>query len=195
MSAHDANPAEFDTPLGGTAKVPTVAELFRGFLMLGLMGFGGVLPLSRRMIVEDRRWLTATEFTELLGLCQFIPGGNILNVAVAIGLNFRGVPGAFATLFGLLAAPTAIVIVLGTIYTRFQHDPHVVHMFAGLAAAAAGLLVSMATKLARPLWGKPIAMGFAAICFAAIAFFHLPLLLTMAVLAPLSILATWRTGT
>src|SRR5262249_52889451 len=123
-----------DLPSGimtdSAAHRPTLLELFRGFLMLGLMGFGGVLPLSRHMLVEQRRWLTAREFTDLLGLCQFLPGGNIINVSVAVGMQFRGVPGAFATLLGLIAAPTAIVIVLGSIYARFQSNPHVVHMFA-----------------------------------------------------------------
>ncbi len=176
------------------AKAPTVGELFRGFLVLGLTGFGGVLPLARHMIVEQRRWLSAAEFTELLGLCQFLPGGNIINVAAAIGMNFRGVTGAVAALVGLIAAPTAIVIALGAIYARFQSDPHVVHMFAGLAAAAAGLLVAMAVKIALPMRRRPIAIGIAAICLVAIAVVHWPLVPTMLVLAPLSILLARRMG-
>lgn len=169
---------------------PGLFELFRSFLMLGLMGFGGVLPLARHMIVAQRGWLSPKEFTELLGLCQFMPGGNIINVAVALGMHFRGAPGALATLFGLLAAPTAIVILLGSIYARFQSDPHVAHMFAGLAAAAAGVLAAMAIKIALPLRRRPVALGFAAASCAAVALFHLPLVPTVLVLAPLSIIAT-----
>lgn len=176
------------------AVAPGVGQLFRGFLMLGLTGFGGVLPLARHMIVEERRWLSAEEFTELLGLCQFLPGGNIINVAVALGLHFRGIPGALAALFGLIAAPTAIVIVLGAIYARFQSDPHVVHMFAGLAAAAAGLLVAMAVKMALPLRRRPVAVILAVACYVAVAVFQFPLLPTMLVLAPLSIVVTRKTG-
>ena len=175
-------------------EAPSVGQLFRGFLTLGLTGFGGVLPLARHMIVDERRWLTGKEFTELLGLCQFLPGGNIINVAVALGLHFRGIPGALATLFGLIAAPTAIVIALGAIYARFQSDPHVVHMFAGLATAAAGLLVAMAVRMALPLWRRPVAVFFAVVCYVAVALFQLPLLLTMLVLAPISILVTRKTG-
>jgi chromate transporter len=177
-----------------TAAAPTVGELFRGFLLLGLTGFGGVLPLARDMLVERRRWLSGSEFTELLGLCQFLPGGNIINVATAVGMNFRGVPGAFAALIGLIAAPTAIVIALGAIYARFQSDPHVVHMFGGLAAAAAGLLVSLAIKIALPLRRRPIAIGIAVICLIAIAFLQWPLVPIMLVLAPISIVLTKRMG-
>jgi chromate transporter len=177
-----------------TASAPTVGELFRGFLLLGLTGFGGVLPLAHHMIVEQRRWLNGQEFTELLGLCQFLPGGNIINLAAAIGMNFRGIAGALAALVGLIAAPTAIVITLGVIYARFQSDPHVVHMFAGLAAAAAGLLVSVAIKIALPLRRRPIAIVIAVICLVAIAVLQWPLVPTMLVLAPISIVLTRRIG-
>lgn len=175
-------------------KAPTTGELFTGFLMLGLTGFGGVLPLARHMAVEQRRWLTGAEFSELLSLCQFLPGGNIINLSVAIGLKFRGLPGAVAAIFGLIAAPTAIVIALGFIFARYRHEPQVVHMFAGLAAAAAGLLIAMAVKLAWPLRRKPLAIAIGLAIFVAIAGLHLPLVPTMLVIAPISIFLTMRPG-
>jgi chromate transporter len=173
---------------------PSLAALFTGFLGLGLMGFGGVLPLTRRMLVDQRRWLTPTEFAEVLGLCQFLPGGNVINLSVAIGLEFGGIAGAFAALLGLLAAPTAIVIALGAVYARYQNDPALQHLFAGLAAAAAGLLIATAMKMAWPLVRKPLPLAIAAACFGAIAILRLPLLWTMLGLAALSILLRWRTG-
>ncbi len=174
------------------ATRPSLAALFTGFLTLGLMGFGGVLPLTRRMLVEERRWLTAPEFTELLSLCQFLPGGNVINLSVAIGLEFAGITGAFAALSGLLAAPTAIVIALGAVYARYQGDPALQHVFAGLAAAAAGLMIATAAKMARPLLNRPAPLLIAVACFGAIAILRLPLLWTMLVLAALSILLRWR---
>jgi len=170
---------------------PSTRELFVGFLFLGLIGFGGVLPLARRMIVEERRWLAGDEFAELLGLCQFLPGGNIINLSVAIGLQFRGMAGACAALLGLIAAPSAIVIGLGVIYQRFN-DSAIQHMFGGLAAAAAGLLVATALKMAMPIRRKPLAIAIALLFFMAIAVLRLPLLPTMLVLVPLSIFVTWR---
>ncbi len=92
----------------------------------------------------------------------------------------------------MIVAPTAIVIGLGVIYDQFNSDPRIQHMFAGLAAAAAGLLISMAVKIVLPLRRRPVALVIAAICFAAIAVAGLPLLLTMLVLAPLSVIAIWK---
>lgn len=179
-------------PVTDGQNAPTVRELFTGFLYLGMMGFGGVLPLAHNMLVEQRRWLTAKEFTDLLGLCQFLPGGNIVNMAVAIGMKFRGVAGAVAAIVGLIAVPTFVVIALGTIYDRYQDDPHVRHVFTGLAAAAAGLLLSTAAKIAWPLRSRPLGIAIAAVAVLAIAVLRLPLFAVLLTLAPLSILAAWR---
>jgi chromate transporter len=190
------NPPALTEPPGDarpTGELPSVGDLFRCFLMLGLTGFGGVLPMTRRMLVERRRWLGESEFAELLGLCQFLPGGNIINLSVAVGLHFRGARGAIAAMVGLIAAPSAIVIGLGIIYARFD-NPYIEHLVAGLAAGAAGLLIGTAGKMARQLRGKPLAIGVAAAFFVAVALLRLPLLPTMAVLAPISVLIAWRAG-
>lgn len=108
--------------------VPSCTELFLGFLTLGLIGFGGVLPLARKVIVEQRHWLSPEKFTELLGLCQFLPGGNIINLSVAIGMEFRGVRGAVSSLIGLIFAPTVIVVLLHYVYEQFQDNLMVKHL-------------------------------------------------------------------
>ncbi|WP_233870748.1 chromate transporter [Paraburkholderia adhaesiva] len=166
---------------------PTVRELFLGFLGLGFTSFGGALPLARRAIVEQRRWLSAAEFTDLLGLCQFLPGGNVINLSVAIGMRFHGWRGALAGLLGLIAGPSLVVIALGVAYERTQNDPHVQHLFVGLAAAAAGLLIAMAVKIVLPLRHDPAAAFIALIGFIAIAIVRTPLLPTMLVLTPIGI--------
>ncbi|PHK94204.1 chromate transporter [Pseudoroseomonas rhizosphaerae] len=176
------------------ASPPSCRALFLGFLALGLMGFGGVLPMARRMLVEDRRWLPAEAFTELLGLCQFLPGGNVINLSVAVGMEFRGVAGAVSALLGLVLGPTAIVIGLGAVYDRFRDDPMLQHMFAGLAAAAAGLLVATALKMLAPLRRNARGLLVVAATLLAIGVARWPLLPCMLVLAPLSILLCGRRG-
>ncbi|MBP1316574.1 chromate transporter [Herbaspirillum sp. 1173] len=174
--------------------IPTTRELFLGFLGLGMTAFGGALPLAHRMIVERRKWLTDPEFVELLGLCQFLPGGNIINLSVALGMKFRGWKGAVAGITGLIAVPSMVVILLGMIYQHFQHDPNVKHLFAGLAAAAAGLLIQMAVKIALPLRKNLVLAAVAVICFIAIAFLRIPLLWVMLVMTPISVVLTARYG-
>jgi chromate transporter len=167
---------------------PSVGEIFLGFLHLGLIGFGGVLPLAHHMMVEQRRWLTQAEFTDLLGLCQFLPGGNIINMSAAVGMRFRGMPGAIAGITGLIAMPTLIVLALAVIYGSYQDNPYVTHVVGGLAAAAAGLLCAVAIKMLLPLRRRMLSLAVVAACFVAIAVLRLPLLPVMLTLAPLSVL-------
>ena len=173
---------------------PTLTDLFRGFFGIGIVGFGGVLPWARRMIVEQRGWLSSAEFLDLLALCQFLPGPNIVNLTVALGSRYRGVPGALAGLAGLLAAPVAIVLTLGGVYQRYGGLPVVRHGFAGLAAAASGLVVALACRIAWPLRARPLGVAVAVAAFIALAVARLPMLPTMAVLAPISILLHRRAG-
>ena len=179
-----------DTP--SNPSPPTLAALFGGFLSLGLTAFGGVLPLAHRTIVERRRWLSADEFTELLGLCQFLPGGNIINLSVAVGMRFHGVLGALAALLGLIVGPSLVVIGLGVLYEHTRDDPRIRHLFAGLAAAGAGLLIAMAVKIALPLRGRPAAIAVAALGCILIAILRIPLLPAMLVLTSLSLLIAYR---
>ncbi|HEY4317040.1 MAG TPA: chromate transporter [Herbaspirillum sp.] len=167
--------------------VPTSKDLFLGFLGLGMIAFGGALPLAHRMLVERKRWLDNKEFVEILGLCQFLPGGNIINVSVAIGMRFRGVRGALAAIGGLIAIPSVIIVLLGILYEHYQNDPHVRHLFAGLAAAAAGILVSMALKIVLPLRKNLTMAAIALVCCIAIAILRLPLLWIMLTATPISI--------
>ena len=140
------------------------------------------------MVVEQRRWLTAGEFTDLLGLCQFLPGPNIVNFAVALGSRFRGAPGAVAAVAGLISLPMVAVVALGSLYAAFSDHPVVARAAAGLAAAASGLVVATALKIASPLRGKPMGIAIALVVMLAIAWGHVPLLPAMLVLAPTSIL-------
>ncbi len=167
---------------------PSVGEIFWGFLSIGIIGFGGVLPWARRMVVEQRRWLTPVEFIDLLSLCQFLPGPNIVNFSVALGSRFRGPLGAVAAVVGLISLPMVVVVTLGSLYAGYSDQPVVARAAAGLAAAASGLVVATALKIASPLRDKPMAIAIALVVMVAIAWLHLPLVPTMLVLAPASIL-------
>src|SRR5258706_10391059 len=112
----------------------TLTALFLGFLQVALSGFGGVLAQARRMVVEERRWLSEQDFTAMLGLCQFLPGGNIVNLSIQVGARFRGPLGSIVACAGLMLAPIAIVLVLGTLYARFGDTPVVRGAVAGIAA-------------------------------------------------------------
>jgi chromate transporter len=172
---------------------PSLVALFVAFLTVSLSGFGGVLPWARRMIVEQRRWMTAAEFNDAFALCNFLPGPNIVNFSVVFGSRFRGSAGALVALTGLLGPPVVIVLVLGTLYAHFGNAAYVRGFLAGVAPAAAGLLIATALKMAEPMLHRaagpaPVIVG---VVIVAIGVMRWPLLWVLLVLLPLSIGLAW----
>jgi chromate transporter len=180
-----------DVPL-----VPPVSrrDLFVCFLLMGVVSFGGVLPWAHRMLVEQRRWLTSAEFTEMLSLGQMLPGPNVVNVSIMVGNRFQGVTGAVLAISGLLLAPLAIILVLALFYSEFGQLPAVQRAFAATAAATAGLVVAMGIKMAAKQPRKWHVVFVTAAAFVASGVFGLPLLGVLAALAPLGVLLAWRCG-
>jgi chromate transporter len=175
------------------SRPPGLAELLLAFSGASISGFGGVLPFARRMVVEERRWMTAEEFNDAFALCQFLPGPNIVNFAVVFGARFGGARGAALALAGVLGPPMGVVMILGALYARFGEVAALQRTLAGLAAAAAGLIVAVSAKMAAPVfrsWRDPAPFVTLAI-FAAIGLARLPLPLVLAAAVPASIAVAW----
>lgn len=172
---------------------PSLAELFVAFAKTALSGFGGVLAWARRTLVQDKKWMTAEEFNDLLALCQFLPGPNIVNLSAVYGARVRGLAGALACLAGLLGPPVVLMMLIGALYTRYSALPQIRGVLAGLAAAAAGLVIATAVQMAEPMMRRRLGPEHlvAAVAFVAIGVLRLPLIPALAVLVPVSIAMAW----
>jgi chromate transporter len=174
---------------------PDLRALFLGFSSVGLSGFGGVLPFARRMLVEERRWMTAEEFNAQLGLCQFLPGPNVINLAVVVGKRYQGALGAIVAPVGLLAGPLAIVLLLALLYDAYGSLPLAQGMLRGIAAVGCGLLFAMAWRMGAAIREKRYYLPFAVMVVAAIAWLRWPMPIVMlAGLAASGMVAYWRLG-
>jgi chromate transporter len=189
-------PTEPNAPSASAAAAPrpSIMDLFLAFAAVSISSFGGVLAWARRMLVENKRWMTAEEFNDLLALCQFLPGPNIVNLCAVFGVRVRGVPGALACLIGLLGPSVVLMIAAGTLYRRFGALPNLHGVLSGVAAAAAGMIIATAVKLAEPLLrfhlGPEHAVALAT--FAAVGLLRLSLPLVLLVMVPASIGFAWR---
>lgn len=145
------------------ARAPaSCGDLFRVFNRLALQGFGGVLPIAHRELVEREAWLSDQQFVELLALCQVLPGPNVINLSLIVGDRHFGWRGAVAATAGLLLLPLAIALALAVAYQRFAAEPLVNGALRGMGAVAAGLVIGTAVKLGRTLQGNPL--GLPAAC-------------------------------
>ena len=182
-----------DSAVPPAAIRPSLAELFRAFVMISLSGFGGALPWARRMIVEKRAWMTAQEFNEAFALAQFLPGPNVINFSVVFGSRIGGAAGAAVALAGLLGPPLVIVTVLAVLYAHYGDQAMLGRVLSGIASAASGLLMAVVAKMAAPLFSRRWDFGppIAILAFVGIALMQWPLPYVFAVLAPVSVALAW----
>ncbi len=140
-----------------TKRVPrSPLDLFLTFSILALQGFGGVLAVAQRELVDRKGWLTREEFVEAYSLAQLLPGPNVVNLSLMLGDRFFGWRGALAALTGMVLGPLLIVIALAAGYNQFADHPQVAGALRGMGAVAAGLMIAMSFKLVGALRANPM---------------------------------------
>ena len=175
----------------------SLTDLFLSFTWLALQGFGGVLAVVQRELVEKKRWLTREEFIEDWAVAQIMPGPNVVNLSLMIGARHFGLKGALTALAGMLTMPLLLVLVLAVVYGQFSANPQVAGALRGMGAVAAGLIAATALKLAMGLksnvLGQRWCMALGVLCFAAIALLRWPLVVVLLGLGSLACcVAFWR---
>jgi chromate transporter len=176
--------------IGSPADRVALSKVFASFLKVSMSGFGGGLVWARRIVVEQRRWMSEQEFAETLTLCQLMPGPNIVGMAVCVGAKLRGAIGAITAVAGFILVPWTVGLSAGTLILQHAQLAVLQNVLGGVSAAAAGLLIATGIRLLRPHRARPMALFFAGLAFAGMAFVKLPLLIVLLGLAPLSIAAT-----
>lgn len=134
---------------GGTAvrHPATLAQLFWAFSTLALQGFGGVLAIVQRELVEKKRWLTREQFMDDWAVAQVLPGPNVINLSMMIGDRYFGLRGALVALAGMVVLPLLIVLVLVVLFVGLAEHPQVQGALRGMSAVAAGLIAATGLKL------------------------------------------------
>ena len=179
-------------PDGLAAAPGSVREIFTTFARIGLSGFGGVLFWMRRVLIQEKHWVTDEEMLEGLAIGQILPGPNVYNLSFMIGYRWFGLRGAFAAVGGLLAAPLVILVSLGLLYRAFSDVLVLQHALRGMAAVAAGLLLASAVGMAATLPRRLVPWLFMLLAFAGVGVMRWPLLYVMAALSPFAVFLAWR---
>ncbi|MES2400798.1 MAG: chromate transporter [Pseudomonadota bacterium] len=174
----------------------SLTDLFVSFTMLALQGFGGVLAVVQRELVEKKRWMTREEFVEDWAVAQIMPGPNVINLAIMIGSRYFGLPGALAALAGMLAVPLVLVLLLGIFYAHVAGHPGAAGALRGMGAVAAGLIAATGLKLFTALktnvLGMRLCIAFGIACFVAIALLRWPLMYVLLGLGSVACVMAWR---
>jgi len=162
------------------ARPESLSDLFWSFSLLALQGFGGVLAVVQRELVEKKRWLTLDEFVEDWAVAQIMPGPNVVNLSLMIGGRHFGIRGALVALAGMLTFPMVIVLLLAMLFAGISDEPAARGALRGLGAVAAGLIAATGLKMLPALrkntMGPTACTIIAVLTFAAIAVARVPLL-------------------
>jgi len=154
-------------------------DLFVSFTLLALQGFGGVLAVVQRELVEKKRWMTREQFVEDWAVAQIMPGPNVVNLSLMIGGRYFGLAGALAGLAGMLTAPLCVVLILAVAFGGVSDQAWAQGALRGMGAVSAGLIAAVGLKLISALrfnpMGMPVCLALAAASFVGVGVMRWPL--------------------
>ena len=178
------------------SRPSSLLDLFLSFTVLALQGFGGVLAVVQRELVERKRWLTPEEFIEDWAVAQIMPGPNVVNLSLMIGDRYFGLRGAMTALAGMLCVPLLVVLALALLYSHYGNYPGVAGALRGMAAVAAGMIAATGLKLGSALKKHPLPLCLtwlsAVLCVGSTLLLGLPLAYTLLGLGGLGYTLTWQ---
>ena len=122
------------------------------FLYISGVTLGGgmaMLPVMQREFVEKRNWLTEKEMIDIVAVMQSLPGIIAVNMSVLIGYRICGIAGAIAAAFSAVAVPFLVIVLLATGHSMLSASPILDHIFLGVRAGVAALILLSAIKLAK----------------------------------------------
>ncbi len=172
------------------------SDLFWSFSWLALQGFGGVLAVVQRELVEKKQWLTREEFVEDWAVAQILPGPNVVNLSLMLGDRYYGTSGALLAMAGMLFFPLLIVLAMVVLYSGVSGLPQMQGALRGMGAVTAGLITATGLKLLPALQRSPLGVQrswiFVALTFAAIALLRIPLVWVLLGLGGLACVLAYR---
>ncbi len=180
----------------GRSRPLSLSQLFWAFTWLSLQGFGGVLSVVQRELVDKRRWLTREEFVEEWAVAQVLPGANVVNLSLMVGDRYFGWRGGLVALAGLLTFPLVIVMTLALLFAGVSDNPQMQGAMRGMSAVAAGMIAAAGLRLVPSLKKNvlpaPVKYALIALTFVAIALLRIRLIWVLLGLGGLAGLWAYR---
>lgn len=143
----------------------SLKTLFFSFFKIGLFTFGGgyaMLPMLKKELVEEKKWVEEEELLDYFAIGQLTPGVIAVNTATFIGYKKRGIIGGIVATLGVVCPSLIIIMCIAAFLRNFSHIIWVQNAFAGIRIIVLALII-------KSLWGmmkKGIKDVFTAIVFA-----------------------------
>ena len=140
-------------------------QLFFSFLQVGMFSFGGgyaAMPLIQGQVVTAHKWLSMSEFTDLITISQMTPGPIAVNSATFVGIKIAGIPGALVATFGCILPSCIIVTVIAKLYLKYRNMAMLQGVLNSLRPAVVAMIASAGISiLITAFWGNAAAIALA----------------------------------
>ena len=140
-------------------------QLFFSFLQVGMFSFGGgyaAMPLIQGQVVTAHKWLSMSEFTDLITISQMTPGPIAVNSATFVGIKIAGIPGALVATFGCILPSCIIVTVIAKLYLKYRNMAMLQGVLNSLRPAVVAMIASAGICiLITAFWGNAAAIALA----------------------------------
>lgn len=138
-------------------------RLFLSFIQIGLFSFGGgyaAMPLIQSQVVDQNKWLTMTEFTDLITISQMTPGPIAVNAATFVGIKIAGFGGALAATTGCVLPSCVIVLILAKLYFKYRNMTVMQDVLKSLRPAVVAMIASAGVSvLITAFWGSEVVLS------------------------------------
>ncbi len=158
------------TRMRETGVSPSVGEIFKAFLHLGVTAYGGLAMVEpvRQRIVTEKGWLNQKEFLDGLALCQMVPGATVVQLATYVGYRLGRTPGALAAAAGFILPAFVLMLGLSALYFAYGNIAWVKSVSRGLGVVVIALLLQAAWHLGRNVSRHRLDVGIALLALLAL---------------------------
>lgn len=127
-------------------------ELYASFFKIGGLTFGGglaALPMLKKEIVENKKWVNEEELLDIYAIGQCTPGIIAVNAATFIGYKRARTSGGIAATLGVISPSLIIILVIASLLNNYMDNPILLHAFAGIRIVVCALMLSTVVAMAK----------------------------------------------
>ncbi|KNF09732.1 chromate transport protein ChrA [Gottschalkia purinilytica] len=157
-------------------------KLFISFFKVGAFSFGGgyaMLPFIQQEVIEANKWLTHSDFLDMLAIAQITPGPVSINVATFVGHKLSGILGSIVATTAVILPSFIVVLLISFFFEKFQESKTVQNMFKGLRPVVLGLIASAAIDIGKETIIDIKSIGIAILIFCLISFKRFNMILAL----------------
>lgn len=128
-----------------------LVKLFLSFFKIGAFSFGGgyaMLPLMKETVIDQHRWLTNSEFIDILAISEMTPGPIAINMATFLGYRVVGVIGSIVATLSVILPSFIVMSLIFYFINKFKNSPYSDYFFKGIRPIVLGLIASAAISVA-----------------------------------------------